>query len=135
MKSYLLLLLIGILVSGCSKDEDQKAGTLPLITINSPQDGATISSGQSVLIDASVQVHQERTLTSLEVSVRAYGLTFYNETLSNKDFPEPINGKYSISETVEVADTQGFGGNATIRIVATDSAGEKDAEELSIEVR
>lgn len=137
MKKLALLLLLPIFVfTSCSKDDNEaKDPNAPQLTINSPENGSSIKSGQNVLVDASIQLAEGRTLEKVDVvATNAFLGEVYNETYTKDSFPTTVEGSYSIQENIPVPDTGGFGGKVKVTITVTDSEGATDQEVLELTI-
>ena len=136
MKKLALLLLLPLFVfTSCNKDDsnenDPKA---PQLTINEPKSGVSVSSGQTIYVDASIQIDESRTLREVIAEAIVFGVVVEKQTYTEADFGTGQNGLYSVQENFEVPDTQGRSGTFTLRITIYDSAGASDIEELEVTV-
>jgi len=90
-----------------------------VVSITSPTNLASFSSGQNVLITASITDND--TLTSIHLNIEgpdfihyAYGASGKNQSIS-EEIPIPISGKYSVS--VEAFDKTGNHGSSKVEII------------------
>lgn len=127
---YLLALLLFTL-GACEDDEATDADTTaPVITITSPQDGATIQTPGPVTISGSIV--EAGQLERIEVVVSTQGFPLYTETLNRGDagFPTKSGDTYAINVTQQI--DQDVQGSFRIDIEAEDAEGNIGNEDITV---
>ena len=118
MKLFATIIIVSLLLSGCSKDSTEKDNELPVVTLSSPANNQVFNAGQNVSITGNISDNKKISEVHVHISNNTTGTLL----IDIHRYPETTT--YTLNETFQTH----AGIQYKIQVIAKDnSANEKRA--------